>query len=207
MSFILDALKKSEQERLRQQNPSTPPIAMSRSSDATPAWVWGVLGLLAVNLLVLAVVLLKPATEAKSSPVRVTSAPATAPATISPSATSTPDPIAPNESAVIKAKSAVEPVVVSSNMSGPSEVAAPSRPLSALPSREEQLAAGANLPAAALNLHVFDADPIKRFVLLNGERLREGDVSRDGLNVMSITPEGVILSYGNSSFAVSIEGR
>ena len=197
MSFILDALKKSEQERLRQQNPSTPPIAVSRSSDATPAWVWGVLGLLAVNLLVLAVVLLKPATEAESSPMLVTSAPAT----------STPDPIAPNESVVIKAKSAVEPVVISSNMSGPSEVAALPRPVSPVPSRDEQLAAGANLPAAALNLHVYDADPIKRFVLLNGERLREGDASRDGLNVMSITPEGVILSYGNSSFAVSIEGR
>ena len=197
MSFILDALKKSEQERLRQQNPSTPPIAVSRSSDATPAWVWGLLGLLAVNLLVLAVVLLKPATEAESAPMLVT--PATA--------TITPDPIAPNETGAIKAKSAVESVAVSSNMTGPSEVAAPPQPLSAVPSRDEQLAAGANLPAAVLNLHVYDAEPSKRFVLLNGERLREGDASRDGLNVMSITPEGIILSYGNSSFAVSIEGR
>lgn len=197
MSFILDALKKSEQERLRQQNTSTPPIAVSRSSDVTPAWVWGLLGLLAVNLLVLAVVLLKPTIETESSPMLVT--PATA--------TTTPDPITPNETVAIKAKSVVEPVVVSSNTAGPSEVAAPPQPLSAVPSRDEQLAAGANLPAAVLNLHVFDAEPSKRFVLLNGERLREGDASRDGLNVMSITPEGIILSYGNSSFAVSIEGR
>jgi hypothetical protein len=54
---------------------------------------------------------------------------------------------------------------------------------------------------------VFDADQTKRFVLLNGERLREGDTSRDGLDVISITPEGVVLSYGNASFALSIEGR
>jgi general secretion pathway protein B len=81
------------------------------------------------------------------------------------------------------------------------------RSLAAVPTRDQQLAAGASLPPATLNLHVYDADPIKRFVLLNGERLREGDTSRDGLDVISITPEGVVLSYGNASFALSIEGR
>lgn len=81
------------------------------------------------------------------------------------------------------------------------------RSLAAVPTRDQQLAAGASLPPATLNLHVYDADPIKRFVLLNGERLREGDTSRDGLDVISITPEGVVLSYGNASFALSIESR
>ena len=82
-----------------------------------------------------------------------------------------------------------------------------SQSLVTVPTRDQQLAAGANLPPAALHLHVYDADPIKRFVLLNGERLREGDTSREGLDVISITPEGVVLSYGNAAFAVSIEGR
>ena len=77
----------------------------------------------------------------------------------------------------------------------------------AVPTRDQQIAAGANLPVTTLNLHVYDADPSKRFILLNGERLRESDASRDGLKVLSITPEGVVLSYGSSSFAVSIEGR
>lgn len=80
-------------------------------------------------------------------------------------------------------------------------------PLSSVPSRDQQIAAGANLPAATLNLHVYDSDPAKRFVLLNGERLREADTSRDNLKVLSITPEGVVLGYGDSSFAVSIEDR
>jgi hypothetical protein len=84
---------------------------------------------------------------------------------------------------------------------------APPPSLSTVPTRDQQLAAGASLPPATLNLHVFDADRTKRFVLLNGERLREGDTSRDGLDVISITPEGVVLSYGNASFALSIEGR
>jgi general secretion pathway protein B len=79
--------------------------------------------------------------------------------------------------------------------------------LAAVRTRDQQIAAGANLPVTTLNLHVYDADPSKRFILLNGERLRESDASRDGLKVLSITPEGVVLSYGSSSFAVSIEGR
>ena len=86
----------------------------------------------------------------------------------------------------------------------------PSLPASvpaSVPTRDQQLAAGANLPPATLNLHVFDADRTKRFVLLNGERLREGDTNRDGLTVVTITPEGVVLSFGAASFAVSIEGR
>lgn len=79
--------------------------------------------------------------------------------------------------------------------------------LATVPTRDQQIAAGADLPIATLNLHVYDVDPSKRFILLNGERLRESDASRDGLKVLSITPEGVVLSYGSSSFAVSIEGR
>jgi hypothetical protein len=199
MSFILDALKKSEEERLRQQNPSALPTAVPRSSCRTPAWVWALLGLLAVNLAALAVVLLKPPIEAETPKATTTPAVATS------STTTTPP-------AAAAASNAAPPVLVHSTpMPSVAAQSATSMPLSqslvTVPTRDQQLAAGANLPPAALNLHVYDADPIKRFVLLNGERLREGDTSREGLDVISITPEGVVLSYGNASFAVSIEGR
>ncbi len=199
MSFILDALKKSEEERLRQQNPSTPPTALPRSNGRTPTWVWALLGLLAVNLVALAVVLLKPSAEVPvmaETPVVV----ASPTETITKATASAPD---SNSADLARAPSTAVPSVAAQSATS----TAPPPSLSTVPTRDQQLAAGASLPPATLNLHVFDADRTKRFVLLNGERLREGDTSRDGLDVISITPEGVVLSYGNASFALSIEGR
>ena len=73
-----------------------------------------------------------------------------------------------------------------------------------LPSRDDLLAAGAAIPEANLNMHVYDASPPLRFVLLNGQRLREGEVSREGLRVEQILPSGVLLSAGGTSFMLSI---
>lgn len=198
MSFILDALKKSEEERLRQQNPSTLPTAVRHTDGRTPSWVWALLGLLAVNLVVLAFVLLKPATP---QPAAEPKAPSIVTPTNVPShASSIVQPVTPTDQVVSSTPTTVMPRIDATPIP-----TAP--PLSSVPSRDQQIAAGANLPAATLNLHVYDSDPAKRFVLLNGERLREADTSRDNLKVLSITPEGVVLGYGDSSFAVSIEDR
>jgi len=199
MSFILDALKKSEEERLRQQNPSALPAAALRSTSKTPSWVWVLLGLLAINLVVLAFVLLKSAT---SPPISTPEPLSTVAPTIAP-AVDTPMQRAPS------APDASMPPAISTAPTPPSDTrpTPADTPLATVPTRDQQIAAGADLPIATLNLHVYDVDPSKRFILLNGERLRESDASRDGLKVLSITPEGVVLSYGSSSFAVSIEGR
>lgn len=206
MSFILDALKKSEEERLRQQNPSTLPTALPRSHGRTPAWVWALLCLLVVNLVVLAVVLLNPRAGVPTiaaTPVVVAAAAAPT-ETITKAAPSAPKLNGVDEEAAPDSQGsgiATQSTPVTTPPSLPASVPA------SVPTRDQQLAAGANLPPATLNLHVFDADRTKRFVLLNGERLREGDTNRDGLTVVTITPEGVVLSFGAASFAVSIEGR
>ena len=44
-----------------------------------------------------------------------------------------------------------------------------------LPSRDEVLAQGTQLPELRLDLHVYDADPAKRFVFINMRKLREGE--------------------------------
>ncbi|MBM4239292.1 MAG: hypothetical protein FJ154_07125 [Gammaproteobacteria bacterium] len=73
------------------------------------------------------------------------------------------------------------------------------------PSRDDLLARGTTIPLAELNMHVYDPNPQARFVLLNGQRLREGESSREGLAVERITAEGVILRFGSSSFAVNLQ--
>jgi len=57
MSFILDALKKSEDERQRQNGPSLADIRIHRRRQERPWWVIAVVVLLAINLGVLVVVL------------------------------------------------------------------------------------------------------------------------------------------------------
>jgi general secretion pathway protein B len=59
MSFILDALKKSEIERQRQSQPGLIDVTAVARHRAIPAWVWVVAGLLAINVVVLVVFLVR----------------------------------------------------------------------------------------------------------------------------------------------------
>lgn len=55
MSFILDALKKSEQERERQQQPTVVDIPYGRRNRAQPLWMLAVIALLVLNCVLLVV--------------------------------------------------------------------------------------------------------------------------------------------------------
>ena len=49
-----------------------------------------------------------------------------------------------------------------------------------------------------VNVHVFDDDPIRRFVLINMDKYKEGDrIINNGPLVEEITPAGVVVDYGN----------
>ncbi|MFC4310497.1 general secretion pathway protein GspB [Steroidobacter flavus] len=80
MSFILDALKKSENERQRNTGPSLADVRVIRRNNERPWWVVAVAALLVVNLGVLLVVLLrngdaKPTQSAQAAPAPMQSAP------------------------------------------------------------------------------------------------------------------------------------
>jgi general secretion pathway protein B len=72
-----------------------------------------------------------------------------------------------------------------------------------LPSRDEMLARGTQLPDLKLDLHVYDPDPAKRFVFLNMRKLREGEQLPDGTRVQEITQRGVRLAYQGTEFTLS----
>jgi general secretion pathway protein B len=81
MSFILDALKKSENERQRQVGPSLADVQVSQRRPDKPWWVVAVGALLVLNLGVLLVVLMRdgdarPSAPAAASQPATTSAPA-----------------------------------------------------------------------------------------------------------------------------------
>ncbi len=58
--------------------------------------------------------------------------------------------------------------------------------------------ARSNLNQYEVNVHVFDDDPIRRFVLINMDKYKEGDrIANNGPLVEEITPAGVVVDYGN----------
>jgi general secretion pathway protein B len=82
MSFILDALKKSENERQRHQGPSLIDVPMRKAATDRPWWVIALAALLVLNLVVFLVVLLRDdqvpfatAPAAASNPLAPTSKP------------------------------------------------------------------------------------------------------------------------------------
>lgn len=56
------------------------------------------------------------------------------------------------------------------------------------------------VPALTVNAHVWTQDPSRRFVLLNMQRFRDGDRVQDGLQLVTILPEGVELDWQGTRF-------
>lgn len=51
-----------------------------------------------------------------------------------------------------------------------------------------------------VGIHVYDADPRKRMVLINGRRFQEGDALPQGGQIIEITPKGLALKYQSTRF-------
>ena len=60
----------------------------------------------------------------------------------------------------------------------------------------------ADLPEIKFSVLVYAANPADRFVLINGQRLEEGDTVQPGLEVREIRRDGVIFSYRLYRFLV-----
>ncbi len=219
MSFILDALKKSESERNRQSGPVLLEVRVAPPRSRLPAWAI-VLGIaLLANALVLGYLLLRPAplptapAVAAAPPVApaataAATPPPTAPvpAPIQPSATSglLPDP-ALARTPLPGALADVPPAVNAADYEPAVTPRTPSPSAASdlgLPTIHDLNASGANLPELRLSLHVYDADPAKRYVLLNSTRLREGETTPDGIRLERVTESGVVLAWHNRRFTV-----
>ena len=56
------------------------------------------------------------------------------------------------------------------------------------------------LPILHVDVHVYDKNPARRFVLINMRRYREGDTLAAGPRLLRITPGGVVLEYHGVRF-------
>ncbi|HYP80888.1 MAG TPA: general secretion pathway protein GspB [Steroidobacteraceae bacterium] len=209
MSFILDALKKSESERHRNSGPVLMDVRIAPPRRRLPAWAWIIIAVLVANFMVLAWLLwLSPAKRsAKVQPPAV--AAAAAPAT---QASAAPVP-APSAATALPAPSLPPPLpaqpaagATTAAPAAPQVAAMPAIDTGSLPRYQDLVSAGIGLPAIQLNLHVHDAQPASRYVLLNGVKLREGESTPDGLKVLQIVPTGVALEMRGQRFFMNAGG-
>ncbi|KAB2899749.1 MAG: hypothetical protein F9K31_06865 [Dokdonella sp.] len=64
-----------------------------------------------------------------------------------------------------------------------------------------------DLPALNLTLHMYAAVPTDRFVVVNGERHGEGDEIADGVTLVQISADGVVLEFKGQRFTFPRDGR
>ena len=208
MSYILDALRRSQAERERGQVPGL--NAQPLQSVPAPAPVRRGAGLwlgaaLAVALLVAAGVVARmrlappPAAPPPAVPLAtaVPPPPAAAPATVLqvPPAAASPPPLPLVVSAPVPAeppRTAPSSAPSSVPASAPAPVPAAPRQLAFNQLTPEQRR---ELPVLAIGGAIWSENPASRFVIVNGQVLREGDTVAPGVVLERIAPKAALLRW------------
>lgn len=224
MSFILDALRKSENERQRGAVPSISSVPFAVPRQRLPTWAFAVIGLLGLSVVALGGAWWQSSTSGSVPPPGLTAS--------SPSTNVPIDIPALSARNVGAASSAVgqPPNLTANEPVAPSGLAAPApESLAAaavrtaetppgvsqtgfvgvwqtLPTAATLAAEGIALPPLRLELHVFYRDrPADRLVIINGGRYREGDVITEGPRVVAIEATGALLAYQGREFTLSAD--
>ncbi len=204
MSFILDALRKSENERQQATIPGISNVPAVVHRTRMPRWTMGVIAGLATCLVLLSWAWLRDVGPSDGSVTAFTAPPSTP---LQPTTRSDADAIRslarearqPALNATVGTPSAPGQ---SSGGSAPSTPAAAATPIVSMADFQ---ASGGGLPELNLELHVFSPSPAERFVFINSTKYREGEPMREGPRLRSITEGGVILEYQGQSLLLPRE--
>jgi general secretion pathway protein B len=222
MSFILDALKKSENDRQRASGPAIFEVRVAPPRSRFPVWAIAVGVLLLVNLVVVAWFVLKrpvPAQTAAAAPVAENATPAATmvappvpqpiPALEQPESQPLDDQTVPSEppTNIVANADDYAPAQEPADEPSPRETPSVARgSVSGLPSYEKaKQDSGGRIPELRLDMHVYSSKPQERFVFVNMNKLKEGDSLPDGVRVENITNDGAVLSYQGSKFTLERE--
>ena len=216
MSFILDALRKSETERQRKSGPGLIDAGHRPPAARRAVWIPLLVIVLAANLAALAFIFLRQPAGAPQA--RATAAPQepAAPAPVDSAGTSAAgEDLRPgNDEEAAYAATAAMPAIDAGGSGAtttaepppgaPGQHATPGVIEDGLPSAAELIASGAlNLPALHLDMHVFTPDPAGRFVFINMRKYTEGARLSEGPQLEEITRDGAVLSYNGRQFVLN----
>jgi general secretion pathway protein B len=209
MSFILDALKKSESERQRKGTPGIADLPQGNRGSGNSRWLWIIGVLLVINLAVLIVLANRPDTPAAAPVPGANLAPPESSKPVQPSTQTFSEIVAEvkrDQPAVNITPEAKEPEPIAKVEPQPVPTTSSTRVVDGPPSFAELRADGSlNVPDLHLDIHVFSTAPSDRFVFINMNRYKEGATLDEGPRVAEITPEGVILEYTGMNFLLPRE--
>lgn len=225
MSFILDALRKSDAERQRTATPGITDVRYSPRRQRRNVWMPVLVVVLLANMTVMAMYWFgeRPAQSPQAAPVM--------PAEEQPPAFVPPTPgvrapagvrslareAEPADSQRSRASDDIPEAPVIAEMTEqrrrsmtdePTTVTPAAAPppatgpvTTSLPTADQLIAQGTLVvPELNLDLHVYSGNPADRFVMINSRRYNEGTELREGPAVESITPDGVILASQGTRF-------
>ncbi len=220
MSYILDALRKADQQRRRGAAPTLLTLQPSAVVRKRPAYLK--YGALATVLIVAGIVIgwLRPWQTERAVPVSVAVKPIESNPIDSKPPESTARQPAPAASEMPAQPPPGSPAQAKPQTDGlPSEANAPASGKSAAPPERrvdiaaadaagETVIAMEKLPASVLqelpkmtvSVHAYSDTPAKRLVGIGSRIVREGDYVLPGLQLEEITPDGMILSYKGYRF-------
>jgi len=222
MSFILDALKKSERER-EQQAQGLQPGFVYRRPHTPPVCMIAVIGLLLVNMVLIVVMWMRSNNQASGPLITVNNA---APVTAPVAATTTKE-ITPAEARSLQTENA--PLIDATDETAkvlanapvpdgpplvrqitPEDAAKPAgSPVTTFPRNVSSGvptldsiggAAALNLQQLHLDIHVYSLKDTERFVFINMKKYAEGQTLKEGPLLARITPDGAVLQYQNQEF-------
>jgi len=208
MSFILDALRKSDNERREQAAPALAAAPQAVAIQKRTIWLPILAVILTVNAIVFGTIFLTrdepmPAATTTLTPAdpevrslrkeilvdTATEKPTNTPAGKTPS----------SEPAITPAPAA--PVTTTPVVASKPTPASSATIQEGLPSLGQLQAAGlVSTPNLRVDMHVYSGDATKRFVFINMTKYREGDRLPEGPLIEEITPEGLIMVQQGNRF-------
>jgi len=203
MSFILDALKKSENERQQQSSAEFSSVPSSSDNPNPTRWLWMLAVLLLINFAVLIGILMKPTATTSAVTLEPAAAVAERPsnnfeqqvavAIDNRAERETPPPQAQQQAAKpVPAK----PLVPRTS----------STSVATVPTMDElRLEGSLQIAEMHLDIHVYSETPSERFVFINMNKYREGSATAEGPAVREIRTDGVVLEHQGRVFLLPRE--
>jgi len=217
VSYILDALRKSDQQRRRGTAPTLLAVQATAVAPKPPAFL--AYGLLATVLVGAGMVIgwLRPWQPEQAAPGSAELVAVKPPASTPRQPASAPPAMAPQPKPELQLRNATPP-----SQAAPALVPTkPQRPERAKPKTdgtprgigadaarvrtvismaELPLSVQQELPAMTISVHAYSGNPANRLVGINNRMLREGEYLVPGLKLEQITPDGMIFGYKEYSF-------